>query len=76
MTGIAADDDDGNSAAGNSSIQSKQQELVNYSESLQAAKTVEQLGKVWATIPKDQHPKFLKIKDGLKAKLTPNQEVA
>lgn len=54
----------------------KPPEPVNYTAELKAAKTVEQLGKVWATIPKAQQPQFLKVKDEMKMKLTPREEAA
>jgi hypothetical protein len=76
ITGIAADDDDGNSASGNSTIQNKQQDPVNYAELLKSAKDKEQLGKVWASIPKPLQAQFLATKDAMKATFEPQQEVA
>lgn len=74
ITGIAADDDDGNAASGTGS--NKQPEPVNYKAALEATKTQEQLAKVWGTIPKEQQAKFVALKDEMKVKLTPKQEAA
>jgi len=69
MTGIAADDDDGNAAS-----QGYKQESVNYKAAIDAAVNLEQLGKVWQSIPKPLQPSFLAAKDSMKAKLTPQVE--
>jgi hypothetical protein len=54
----------------------RQPEPVNYTEALKAVKTEEQLRKVWEAIPKNLQPHFLKVKDEMKAKLTPSKEAA
>lgn len=70
ITGIAADDDDGNAAS------DKQPAPVNYKAALESTKTPEQLAKVWGAIPSSIKPQFSAIKDAMKEKLTPKQEAA
>lgn len=75
ITGIAADDDDGNAATGNATVEKKPQQ-VNYKSALEATKTPDQLAKVWASIPNADKPKFTEIKDAMKEKLAPQAEAA
>ena len=70
ICGLAQEDDDGNAAVG----RDKPLPAVNYSDALQAARTIEQLGKVWLSIPKSIQGQYLKIKDEMKARIHPEPE--
>lgn len=72
ITGIAADDDDGNAASGKGNYQQPQQ--INYKEALEATITPDQLAKVWGAIPSQEKTRYTAIKDAMKQKLTENQE--
>lgn len=43
---------------------------------LKSATSLQQLGAIWQTIPKDQQAQFVALKDEMKEKLTPKQEAA
>jgi hypothetical protein len=49
----------------------KQPEPVNYKAALEAVTTLEQLSKVWASIPRPVQKSFVACKDAMKEKLTP-----
>jgi hypothetical protein len=69
ITGIAADDDDGNSASGTTNaIQpaAKQAPTIDYFALIEDAKTLDDLSKVWKSIPANLKPTYAKIKDAQK----------
>lgn len=72
ICGLAQEDDDGNAAVG----RDKPLPAVNYAEALQSAKSTDQLGNVWLSIPKPVQAHYLKIKDEMKLKLQPQAEAA
>lgn len=83
MTGIAADDDDGNAASQNQKepakkppAEKKQPESdgKDYSDILNKAENLQQLVTAWKTIPKSQQFRFIQIKDSLKIKLSNSQK--
>ncbi len=84
MTGIAADDDDGNAASGSGNQnQAKtqkskpvQEKPVDYKFMLNSAGTIQELAQAWGKIPADLQPKFAAIKDDMKAKLSLQQAAA
>jgi hypothetical protein len=74
MTGIAADDDDGN-AASHASTNAKQAP-VNYVASINATKTLDALNKLWRTIPHLEQENLTNVASKQKAKLQPKHEAA
>jgi hypothetical protein len=65
ITGIAADDDDGNSASGNATKQA-----IDYFALIEDSKTLSELAAVWNKIPEHLKKTYLKVKDAQKALLT------
>jgi hypothetical protein len=70
ITGIAADDDDGNAA----SQGAKHPDPVNYKSAIEATKTLDQLTKVWRTIPHVEQEKLTPVATAHKIKLTTQTE--
>ena len=73
ITGIAADDDDGNSAsqpAPQKVNKSNFSEVIDYADILNNAKSIDELVKAWAMIPASKHKDFVSIKDAVKIKLS------
>jgi hypothetical protein len=69
MTGIAAeDDDDGNAASQQTGAK---QAPVNYVTSINATKTLDELNKLWRTIPHSEQENLTNVASKQKAKLTP-----
>jgi hypothetical protein len=66
ITGIAADDDDGNAAS-----QYKQSTAVNHQKELLSAKSLTELGLKWQTIPRELQHEYSDLKDLMKSKLSP-----
>lgn len=54
----------------------KQEKPVDYKFLLNSAGTIQELAQAWGKIPADLHPKFVAIKDEMKAKLSPQQAAA
>ena len=85
IAGIAADDDDGNEASQAKpatkpqkpvekpaqSVQLSQADEMKYSNELDQAKTMQELGKAWTLIPAELKPFFESYKNTLKAKFLP-----
>ena len=81
ITGIAADDDDGNGASGKGATntpttQQKVENPVDATSLIKSATSLQHLASIWQTIPKDQQTRLASIKDEMKAKLTPKSESA
>lgn len=82
ITGIASEeDDDGNSASAKPSTTTQKPPVpesppINYAATLERAATLQALGLAWQKIPKELHPQFVALKDELKARLSPLQQVA
>lgn len=55
---------------------SAQGKPIDYAKLLSAATTLQALGLAWQKIPKELHPQYVALKDSLKAKLSPLQQVA
>lgn len=72
ICGLAQEDDDGNAAVG----RDKPLPAVNYADALRSTTTIEQLGKVWASIPKPSQTNYLNVKDEMKLLLQPQAEAA
>lgn len=67
ITGIAADDDDGNAASGKTSINADQ--VADFTAQIQSASDLQSLIAIWQTIPKAFHKDLVKVKDSMKVKL-------
>lgn len=76
ITGIAADDDDGNAASQTKQVNEKQANQPNYEKALATASTLQGLGLAWQTIPKNMQHDFEELKNLMKVKLSPKQEKA
>jgi hypothetical protein len=85
ITGIAADDDDGNSASGNATLPAHKQAPkprqtpdvygtpnppVDYFALIEDSKTLSDLAAVWKQMPAPMKPAFIKIKDAQKKVIT------
>jgi hypothetical protein len=72
ICGLAQEDDDGNAAIGRTNMPTP----VNYKASIESASTLEQLTKIWKSIPHSEQEKLTQIATAQKLKLTPDQEAA
>lgn len=78
ITGIAADDDDGNVASGNKPAQTanyqkvadKHEPLEDYKKMLSETKNLVELADAWAKLPKGDQLKHTALKNEMKAKLS------
>ena len=67
ITGIAADDDDGNNASDNTTAPAhKPLPAIDYYALIDDSKTVAELASVWKKIPPDLKPAYAKVKDAQK----------
>jgi hypothetical protein len=69
ITGIAADDDDGNSASGVNKPTYREelsQQAIDYFAMIDDAKTGEELKQAWLKIPTELKPTYAKVKDAQK----------
>ena len=72
ITGIAADDDDGNSDSQVSAPAVKQEKIapqpsVDYFAMIDDSKSLDELSKVWKSIPKHLQPSYVNVKNAQKA---------
>ena len=67
ITGIAADDDDGNAASGKASLNADQ--VADFTAQIQSASDLQNLLAIWQTVPKAFHKDLVKVKDSMKVKL-------
>ncbi len=71
ITGIAADDDDGNAgSAPKKETKPENNPIINYKKELKECKTLSGLQVVWDSIPKAFHKGLQSVKDEMKVKLT------
>lgn len=75
ITGIAADDDDGNQASQSAPYKAPpkstetKQDVVDYAALLSGANSLDDLVKSWALIPKARQAEFVELKNDVKEKL-------
>lgn len=68
ITGIAADDDDGNAASNRNVSNTKQ--FADYEAALTAVDTIDALNSVWHTIPKAMQEQLKPVASTMKSRLT------
>jgi hypothetical protein len=72
ITGIAADDDDGNAASGNKEKQNQPTVDISYLKTqILNAPSIAELQTVWSTVPKELQPQLTPDKDLRKQQLAP-----